>query len=101
MSKDENLFISQKGLLKKSTSKPQDFPKDKDDKPDASDNTSPIPDSPATYEPPPPEPSKPATVSLDDEPVISKELEREMSLAINRELHVSYCYLVLGSTYTR
>ena len=28
-------------------------------------------------------------------------MEREICLAINRELHVSYCYLVMGGIFTR
>ena len=33
--------------------------------------------------------------------VLSPDLERELCLAVNRELHVSYCYLVMGGIFTR
>ena len=37
-----------------------------------------------------------------DDPIeLSPDLEREICLAINRELHVSYCYLVMGGIFTR
>ena len=32
---------------------------------------------------------------------LSPDLERELCLAVNRELHVSYCYLVMGGIFTR
>ena len=32
---------------------------------------------------------------------LSPDLEREICLAVNRELHVSYCYLVMGGIFTR
>ena len=37
----------------------------------------------------------------DDSIEISPELEKELCLAINRELHVSYCYLVMSGIFTR
>ena len=37
----------------------------------------------------------------DEELEISPALEREICLAINRELHVSYCYLTMSGMYTR
>ena len=33
--------------------------------------------------------------------MLSPDLEKELCLAINRELHVSYCYLVMGGIFTR
>ena len=36
-----------------------------------------------------------------DQIVLSPDLEKELCLAINRELHVSYCYLVMGGIFTR
>merc|ERR1712012_340204 len=32
---------------------------------------------------------------------ISADLEKELCLAVNRELHVSYCYLVMSGIFTR
>ena len=37
----------------------------------------------------------------EEEIEISQALEREICLTINRELHVSYCYLTMGGVYTR
>ena len=36
-----------------------------------------------------------------DQIVLSPDLEKELCLSINRELHVSYCYLVMGGIFTR
>ena len=36
-----------------------------------------------------------------DQIVLSPHLEKELCLSINRELHVSYCYLVMGGIFTR
>ena len=42
-----------------------------------------------------------STKANDDAIEISPELEKELCLAINRELHVSYCYLVMSGIFTR
>ena len=46
-----------------------------------------------------PEPE--AADSAEEGVELSPDLEREICLAVNRELHVSYCYLVMGGIFTR
>ena len=46
-------------------------------------------------------PESEAAISAEDGVELSSDLERELCLAINRELHVSYCYLVMGGIFTR
>ena len=36
-----------------------------------------------------------------DQIALSSDLEKELCLAINREMHVSYCYLVMSGIFTR
>ena len=36
-----------------------------------------------------------------DQIALSSDLEKELCLAINREMHVSYCYLVMSRIFTR
>ena len=46
-------------------------------------------------------PESEAAISTEDGVDLSPDLERELCLAVNRELHVSYCYLVMGGIFTR
>ena len=41
------------------------------------------------------------TKRVDDGIEMSKQLEKEICLAINRELHVSYCYLVMSGIFNK
>ena len=44
---------------------------------------------------------EPEVILGEEEIEISPALEREICLTINRELHVSYCYLTMSGMYTR
>ena len=46
-------------------------------------------------------PESDAAISAEDGVELTPDLERELCLAVNRELHVSYCYLVMGGIFTR
>ena len=44
---------------------------------------------------------EPGAALSEGEVQLSPELEKELCLAVNRELHVSYCYLVIGGIFAR
>ena len=48
-----------------------------------------------------PAPVEPAPAAAEDSVGMSSALERELCLAVNRELHAAYCYLSLAGVFTR
>ena len=58
-------------------------------------------DPPAQPAPAQPAPVEPAPAAAEDSVGMSSALERELCLAVNRELHAAYCYLSLAGVFTR